>query len=500
MTIYSINKGIGWASSGVEFAQSYRGQIFRQLGLKSKFIFTDWISYENIEHLTRNMGFEDDEIIWLYTFFTDFKIAPVTYTTEKLEKHLPKIISKKRTGKIIRYDFGDGFWATAYLKDDKSNYVERVEYVSGQNLIRKDYFTYARYCTEFYAPFENRAKVYQRRFYNEDGTTVYDELLDGKNEPVFKFKDDIFSSVHGLISKMLRELHFTKNDVILIDRAEDQGQEILENRRHAKVGTIVHADHFSEPETNNDTILWNNFYEYEFEHYQDIDFYVTATKAQADLLRKQFIKYKNYDPKIFVIPVGNLNELKVVDFNSRKPFSIITASRLASEKHIDWAVRAVAKAHKKYPEITFDIYGSGSEENNIRNAINETHSKDYIHLMGHQDLEDVYKKYQVYLSCSTSEGFGLTLMEAVGSGLAMCGYNVRYGNQTFIVNNRNGSLIPYDSTLPIPKHIDDIAKGLEHVFESDLEKFSEKSYKIAKNYLSKKVAKLWKKALESEMS
>ncbi|MBT8908999.1 hypothetical protein BTI62_04170 [Lactobacillus delbrueckii subsp. bulgaricus] len=31
MTVYSINKGIGWASSGVEYAQAYRGQVFRKL-------------------------------------------------------------------------------------------------------------------------------------------------------------------------------------------------------------------------------------------------------------------------------------------------------------------------------------------------------------------------------------------------------------------------------------------------------------------------------------
>ena len=42
--------------------------------------------------------------------------------------------------------------------------------------------------------------------------------------------------------------------------------------------------------------------------------------------------------------------------------------------------------------------------------------QDYIHLKGHANLEKIYKNYEVYLSASTSEGFGLTLMEAIGSG------------------------------------------------------------------------------------
>ena len=69
--IYNFNIGIGWASSGVEYAQAYRANIFRRLGMKAKFVFTDMFSTENIEHMTKAIGFEDDEIIWLYTWFTD---------------------------------------------------------------------------------------------------------------------------------------------------------------------------------------------------------------------------------------------------------------------------------------------------------------------------------------------------------------------------------------------------------------------------------------------
>ena len=58
MTIYNINLGLGWASSGVEYAQAYRAGVFRKLNLSSKFIFTDMILADNIQHLTANIGFE----------------------------------------------------------------------------------------------------------------------------------------------------------------------------------------------------------------------------------------------------------------------------------------------------------------------------------------------------------------------------------------------------------------------------------------------------------
>ena len=108
----------------------------------------------------------------------------------------------------------------------------------------------------------------------------------------------------------MRSLNLTAKDVIIIDRATGLAQEILENKGPAKVGVVVHADHFSEPNTNADNILWNNFYEYTFDHPQDVDFFITATEAQKEILEEQFAKYAQVHPAIYAIPVGSLENLK----------------------------------------------------------------------------------------------------------------------------------------------------------------------------------------------
>ena len=84
--IYNFNLGIGWASSGVEYAQAYRAKVLRELGLEAKFVFTDMFPRDNIQHMTENIGFLDSEVLWLYTFFSDCKISPVTYTLRQLEQ------------------------------------------------------------------------------------------------------------------------------------------------------------------------------------------------------------------------------------------------------------------------------------------------------------------------------------------------------------------------------------------------------------------------------
>ncbi len=48
MTVYNINLGIGWASSGVEYAQAYRSTIFKNTGIKAKFVFMDMFLQDNL--------------------------------------------------------------------------------------------------------------------------------------------------------------------------------------------------------------------------------------------------------------------------------------------------------------------------------------------------------------------------------------------------------------------------------------------------------------------
>lgn len=498
--IYNFNLGIGWASSGVEYAQAYRAKMLRNIGVQAKFIFTDMFNRDNIQHMTENIGFLDSEVGWLYTFFTDGEIAPSICTLKDLEAtFLGKAYQFSRDGKTAKYVFeGNNNFYTVYMVDETSDRIHRVEMVSNGFLIRKDYYTYYRIFSEYYAPLDKKAHLYQRRFFNEDGTVAYDEIIDD-DVVMYQFSDRLLCSKEELVGEMVRRLPLTEKDIVIIDRTTGIGQAIMKNASPAKIGIVIHADHFSEGSTDEHNILWNNYYEYAFSQNKHVDFYITATDDQNRLVREHFQKYYGMEPNVVTIPVGSLPELKRPNGN-RRPYSLITASRLATEKHVDWLIDAVAEAKKQVPELALDIYGKGAEEGKLKEKITKLEAEGYIKLCGQQNLEEVYKDYEAYLSGSTSEGFGLTLMEAIGSGLPIIGFDVRYGNQNFIDEGKNGYKIAVYDKMNSKVRVEKLAECIVRLFtEADLEEFHRHSYEKAGGYLTVEVEKRWKTLIDQMM-
>lgn len=496
MTVYSINLGIGWASSGVEYAQAYRAQIFRELKQPAKFIFTDLFQTENLQHFTSNIGFEDEEVLWLYSFFTDIKIAPTTFSKNDLESTFSSPVVRTESGaKLIRYHFNDDFYLNASLCGEEEQFVQRVEFVVKGKLVRKDYYSYTRVFSEFYAPVNDKPQLYQRQFFNEDGSLAYEEVVHNQKS-IFRFADRILDGKEALVGYMLERMELTSQDILLLDRATGIGQAVFAHKGDAKLAVVIHAEHYNAKGTDDYNVLWNNYYEYQFTNAHLVDAFIASTEKQKEVLEQQFKTYTRHKPPIYAIPVGSLDQLRRPE-GERQSYSVMTSSRLAGEKHIDWLVSAVIEAKKSLPDLTFDIYGEGGERRKLTEMIEKAEAQNYITLKGHQNLAEVYKNYEVYLTASTSEGFGLTLMEAVGSGLPLIGLDVPYGNQTFVEDGQNGFLIPRpESDDPAYMTQAFADKIVEYYKQNRQQEAQDHSYKMAKPFLHEHLAQLWAKFVE----
>lgn len=489
--VYSFHHFYYWLKGGVETGQAYRAMLFRELGTEAKFVYATPFPNHVFQHEIHNLGLLDSEVIWMYGAFTDCKVSPATYTLAQFLETLGGLeytVLRNGDAADVRIP-SKGLRYHICFTGQSEDTIRCVLVLSRECLLRTDYYTYCRVYSEFFAPKDGYAKLYLRRFYNEDGSVAYEEMENGK-EVMYKFPDRVLYSREEFLAYFMSRLHLTSEDTVLID-GEPGNIELaafIENAYPARVGLFLHAQHSLEE--GNGHILWYHIYEYAFAHPEKISFFMTNTDAQTNELKAQMKKYRNAEPVVLTIPTSGLNEL-IVPTEPRKRHALITAGRLAPEKNTAWTIMAVVEARKQIPDLTLDIYGEGAEYGKLSALIKQLDCGEYVHLCGFQKLSNLYKTYDAYVSASFVETLGITFLEAVGSGLPLVAFDIPYGAQYFIDEGQNGYKAKYGD-------VSGLAKGIVKMFrEADIESFRRHSYEKASEYLREEIMGRWKNLLGS---
>ena len=486
MTIYTFNLLVGYEPNGVDVAQASRAKILRGLGVTAKFVFTAWPTPEKLAYYL-SLGHRDEELLFAHLTFTDQKtsVPQKTVGDLQMEFQLTRLDTIEKTEGAIRYQFADKNELTFHLDPYHSDCVRYVDYLLAGNMIKREYYGACKFATEYF----QYGRILRRTYHNQDGSIAFEELRLGESW-LYKLGPEVLTNHTEVMRRFLLQLSLKEEDLILLDRASrmDFARPLLEKDAPSKLAMVFHSEH----EFENGHL--NYEYYYVFKYAKRFDYFITATDLQKEVLEQTLAKQGCKGIPIYSIPVGHLETLTEPQ-GDRQPYSVITASRLDPRKRIDLVIRVVAQAKKRLPALQFDIYGKGGEADRLQHLIQELAAQDYIHLRGHADLQQIYPCYQVYLTTSQWETFGLTLMEAAGAGLALLGFDARYGNPTFIKEGENGYLVPYSEIMPEEQLVKELAEKLVQLFESDLAPFHQASYDLASCYLTSKVLEVWRETL-----
>ena len=486
MTIYTFNLLVGYEPNGVDVAQASRAKILRGLGVTAKFVFTAWPTPEKLAYYL-SLGHRDEELLFAHLTFTDQKtsVPQKTVGDLQMEFQLTRLDTIEKTEGAIRYQFADKNELTFHLDPYHPDCVRYVDYLLAGNMIKREYYGACKLATEYF----QYGRILRRTYHNQDGSIAFEELRLGESW-LYKLGPEVLTNHTEVMRRFLLQLSLKEEDLILLDRASrmDFARPLLEKDAPSKLAMVFHSEH----EFENGHL--NYEYYYVFKYAKRFDYFITATDLQKEVLEQTLAKQGCKGIPIYSIPVGHLETLTEPQ-GDRQPYSVITASRLDPRKRIDLVIRVVAQAKKRLPALQFDIYGKGGEADRLRHLIQELAAQDYIHLRGHADLQQIYPCYQAYLTTSQWETFGLTLMEAAGAGLALLGFDARYGNPTFIKEGENGYLVPYSEIMPEEQLVKELAEKLVQLFESDLAPFHQASYDLASCYLTSKVLEVWRETL-----
>ncbi|MFI9825633.1 glycosyltransferase family 4 protein [Streptomyces sp. NPDC052013] len=174
--------------------------------------------------------------------------------------------------------------------------------------------------------------------------------------------------------------------------------------------------------------------------YPLLDAVVTVTEADA-------AAYRALMPTVRVAAIPNCVPQPQAAPSDGMSRVVVAAGRLAPGKRFDLLVDAFAKVSAERPDWQLRIYGRGPHLGAIQASIDRHALHDNVHLMGmHASMEAEWSKGAIAAVSSSSESFGMTIVEAMRCGLPVVSTDCPLGPREIIRHGQDGFLVPVGDT------------------------------------------------------
>lgn len=174
---------------------------------------------------------------------------------------------------------------------------------------------------------------------------------------------------------------------------------------------------------------------------------------------------------------------------------ILACGRLDEVKGFDNLIIAFSRIANQFPEWNLDIAGKDMPgrhySEKLKSLVSELGMEGRVNFLGfHKDVKSLMKKYSIFCVTSRSEGFSLTLTEAMASGMATISYELT-GPREITLNEVDGLLVDNQD-------IDSLAIGIKRLIESPQLRYSlgKRALTNVERYSSDVIFSRWDKLYE----
>lgn len=195
------------------------------------------------------------------------------------------------------------------------------------------------------------------------------------------------------------------------------------------------------------------------------------------------------------------NCIEVPDYKYKeniKKINILTVGRFVEQKDYHTAFLAVKKLVKENVDIMYTIVGQGHLENELRAYVSKIEmDKNVEFIINPPNVDDYYKRADIYLSTSLFEGLSNSIMEAMSFGLPVVATDVG-DNKYLVKENETGYLLPIKDEAGISNKLLNLIKdpglriemgknGYNHIKENfSIDKFSNEYLKLINRLIDEK--------------
>lgn len=154
-----------------------------------------------------------------------------------------------------------------------------------------------------------------------------------------------------------------------------------------------------------------------------------------------------YIRDIAVVPNG----IELKKYMSKAPVNLIKGSekrilfvgRLYPVKGVQYLLQAMKIIHEEMPDVKLILVGDGEEREHLESLTDSLEIKECVEFAGrapHEEVQDYMNQAEVFVLPSLSEGFPVTILEAMACGLPIVATRVR-GVPDIVEEGINGYLV-----------------------------------------------------------
>ncbi len=142
----------------------------------------------------------------------------------------------------------------------------------------------------------------------------------------------------------------------------------------------------------------------------------------------------------------------------------VMLARLEGAKQLDQAVEVIRLAREGGSPVSLDIYGTGSQEEPLRELVHDKGLGDHIRFRGY--VESASAELETANFClltSRYEGQPLVVMESMGRGCPVISYDIRYGPSDLLTHGRSGYLVEAGDIAGAASYVETLVKDSQNL-------------------------------------
>ena len=223
---------------------------------------------------------------------------------------------------------------------------------------------------------------------------------------------------------------------------------------------IYHTDFTMEAEAIvNEPAISNMIEQYSKWFFNQFDSLLVPTTEYIQLLKQRGYRYRHME--LFRRGLRTEHFLPLPKANDNGPWNpkLLYVGRISKDKNLDFLMHAYRQVRIMHPDVSLTIAGTGPYLDELREDCSDMPDVDFRGRVAYDQLPKLYNSHDLFVFPSTTETFGMVVLEAQACGLPALVSDIG-GPKEIIEDGKTGYALSVASATPWAQCISDLLTDL----------------------------------------